>query len=131
MIVFENEFIKIDILEKYYRFVWMKSTRNMEEGDFKKAMLAHLSMVLKYSPTKILVDVREMYFLILPELQLWADENVLAKTLEAGLIRDAFLVSDDLIAQISVDQTMSLEAGNKKQIRYFSDEKLALDWLLA
>ena len=41
----------------------------------------------------------------------------------------AYIISDDVVAQISIEQTIQEEKTPKYEIRYFESEKEAKEWL--
>ena len=84
-----------------------------------------------HQPEKSLVDTSQFLMSVSPETQVWVNENIHVRSLQAGIKKFAYLVSKDLFSQVSIEQTMEeSNASESFQTKYFENEKEAIDWLL-
>jgi len=108
--------------------VWTKESKRISEKEFQAEML-ELARFFHYTqPTRVLIDMRDFYFVVSLELQTWVNENVNSK-LASMNTRTAFVVSPDLFTAISVEQTLDEKSGAKMSRNFFEDIQLAKDWL--
>ncbi|MCU0444978.1 MAG: STAS/SEC14 domain-containing protein [Microscillaceae bacterium] len=130
MLVYESDYISIfyhadtAIVEG----VWHESTKKLRDDDFKTDMLAWLKAVQTHQPVNVLANTREYYHSISPELQQWVNEHILAHYLAAGVKKLGFIVTSDLFAQVSIEQTIEEQAQSFSAL-YFEDEDKAIAWL--
>ena len=107
---------------------WKSETEYMTDEVFMHEMSVLAEYITKYKPSKILVDQRDFFFTVTPTLQEWVNENVNAKISQIGSFV-AFVVSKDLFASVSVEQTLSESHGKSLIIKFFQDKEEALKWL--
>jgi hypothetical protein len=50
---------------------------------------------------------------------------------QAGLRKYAIIVSQEMVAQLSIEQTMEESQASNFQVRYFDDSEEAMRWLIA
>jgi len=107
---------------------WTKESKSLSEPEFKTEMFELANFFEQYKPEKVLIDMRDFYFVVVPELQTWVNENVNSKLAEINELKTAFIVSSDLFASISVEQTLE---DNTKDInnRFFESKNDAEKWL--
>ncbi len=130
--IYESKYVDYyyDDENKYIFQVWKNYDETMTEEDFKKGMLDSNKLVDKYMPNKSMVDSRYMNFIVTPELQKWVDTNITGEA-NVFLRKVAFIVPEDLFAQISIQQTNEEEEGSKYEgLGYFTTKEEALEWLL-
>lgn len=120
--------ITFDSEHRIMKLVWKPETEDMNDEDFKREMLNYVDRLDK-KPRRILHQMQEMKFIISPELQEWVDENVNKPAIDAGVTKAAFLLSSDIFARVSTEQTNEGENLNDISIAYFEDETEALNWL--
>ncbi len=131
MILHKSKYAEIIIEQENSLIIhkFLSTTENMETDEFKKEMLIFVEMCKKYKPDKELVNLLDMRYIIVPEEQEWMDNEILQKYITI-IKRGAFLVPTELVAQISVEQTMEEEAGQKFVQQYFENEDKARKWLM-
>lgn len=110
---------------------WRENTCEMTLDDFKQESLNCLALTRQLRPQKMMVDSREMFFPVVPELQDWLNENVLRANLELGLNISAFVMSLEEITQMSIEQAMDEQEGVKFQNAFFDTREAAFDWITA
>ena len=110
--------------------VWFTSMQTYTEDDYKRDMIILLDIVHKVKNKLSYVNTQQSTFVISPELQEWTNINIIKPTLQYGLKKVGFLVSSDLFAQISIQQTMEEEKDSGFETRYFNKEEECIKWLL-
>lgn len=113
---------------------WQKATEFMHDALYKKEMLAAVEAVKKYKPTLFMVYAQDFRYIITPELQTWTSHHIANPIICLGVKKLAYLVPQEYIAGLSVEQTIQ-EANDCKsnishELRYFQCEQNALEWLL-
>ncbi len=69
-----------------------------------------------------------MKYVIGLEMQEWMNKEIL--TIAVNFKKSAYIVPTELFAQVSVEQTMEEETGQKIVQQYFENEDEARKWLL-
>ncbi len=110
---------------------WKPSTEKMTESEYKQETLNFQDILLKFRPKKILVDTRDMLFIVTPELQEWMNREIFPTSLSIGITQSAFVMSKDFFSQLSIEQTMEEREGLKFINRYFENKEEAREWLLS
>ncbi len=133
MKIYESRFSTIDFIEeqKLIEITWLPETKGLSEVKYKEELFYQLNVILKIKPSKVLSDMREMRFAISSYLREWTGKTIFPKMLAIGLDRAALVLSNKLIAHLSIEQTME-EYGNKKFItQYFDNKEEAKEWFAA
>jgi hypothetical protein len=131
MILHKNVFVEITY-EKEFSLVinkFFESTDDMSTDDFKKEMHIFAEICQKYKPEKELAHLRDMKYIIVPDVQLWMNEEIFPKY-ENIIKRMAFVIPSDVFAEVAVEQTMEEETGMKFDHEYFDNEDDARKWLM-
>jgi len=132
MRVYEHSSLCIDFIKEHDYFLVKRIVTNItKENEYKEAINNWRIACEKYKPTKHLVDYSEYSFSITPEFQQYLDNHLMKPLYKAGLKKIAFLLSHDLFAQLSIEETMQKETGKMFEISYFDDFEEAKKWLLA
>ena len=100
----------------------------MTDDEFKKEMSIIYDMVDKKKPKIALINLLDMKYVIGLEMQEWMNKKIL--TAEVNFKKSAYIVPTELFAQVSVEQTMEEETGQKIVKQYFENEDEARKWLL-
>jgi hypothetical protein len=107
---------------------FLSKTRGMSDDAFKNEMEAFVKLVEEHKPKRELVDTLDMAYVITPEMQEWMNKTLFPRYVNI-LEKVAFLVSPNIFAQVSVEQTMKEETGQGFTARYFEDGNEAINWL--
>ncbi|NJL12043.1 MAG: hypothetical protein HC913_02895 [Microscillaceae bacterium] len=108
-----------------------KTRYEMSEEEYKKVVLRYVEEVERTHPRFVLLDTRQAYFTINPDLQAWVSNTVRMAYEKVGLRKRAFLMSKDFIVQLSVEQIVEEGEGKiRANQRFFSEHQEALNWLL-
>ena len=73
--------------------------------------------------------MQEMEFVLSPDLQVWMDKHIIARTLAAGMKTVATVKSADFIAALSMELALDENAGLQKNKGIFASEEEALIWM--
>lgn len=117
-----------DDLQKLFCVVRKKRTNKMSVDEYKDICLLWLELLKRLRPEKQIVDDINMEFIITPELQQWAIENLIIPGINAGLKKVAFVESIDAFSKISVEQTME-GYPNDIEINFFDNMESAKKWI--
>jgi hypothetical protein len=111
---------------------WLNS-RQITAYIFMQEMQQYVRLVQAYLPARYLVDNHDNEFVINVELQDWVNENVFPHTMHKGVKKFALVVTDELFAQTSLEQTIDTGEKNIGAIptRYFPNREEAYHWLVA
>ncbi|GAB4403727.1 MAG: hypothetical protein OHK0053_28690 [Microscillaceae bacterium] len=109
--------------------IWQEESYRMTDEEYQTEMCNYLSAIEPYQPLGALPDTTHLRYTIHPDMQTWMNEQIFPKFSLIGLQVAAFLVSKDIFAQISIEQTMEEAGGNYFKTRYFDQRSEALAWL--
>ncbi len=131
MILHTSNYVEI-IYEKENSLIidkFLSATEEMETEDFKKEMLVFAKKCEKYKPERELVYLLDMKYSIVPDVQEWINNNIFPRYKNI-IKRMAFLMPEDLIIQMSIEQTMEEKTGEGFTQAYFDSEQKARKWLM-
>jgi hypothetical protein len=118
--------------------VWLLATLQMDDEEFYDELRQALDFAQRHRPGKWLTDMRDFQFPINPTTQQWMAEVFHPSMVAAGVRRFAFVLPQELIAQLSFEQVVDEvhEAHGTGQpgqfpMRYFTSPEAALGWLQA
>jgi len=131
MKLYESDFVEItlDTNLEIITNTWFTSTENMEDEDYETDMLRFAELVQIYRPTYHLIKSVDFLYPITIEMQDWTNQTIFPKLAESGIKKIAFLVSSEVITQISIEQVLEESNATAFQVRYFSSEEDALVWI--
>ncbi|TAF31366.1 MAG: hypothetical protein EAZ57_05530 [Cytophagales bacterium] len=132
MTIYKSKCLELNFFEehKLIEMVWQDATVRMTEAELKAECYNYLDKILNHKPQKVLADTRKLLFPIAPELQVWINTEILGPAFATGLRKAAFLISEDLFAQIAIEQIMEENDGAQFQTRYFDSREDAFDWAI-
>lgn len=122
--------IQVDESLKLIRKKWFAETANMSQANFQTEVDIVATLAEKYRIEKFHDDTSNFNFIIVPRLQEWVNEQIFPRFIQAGLRKYALIVSEEIIAQLSIEQTMDEESTSSFQVKYFEDTEKAFIWLL-
>ncbi|GEM_PF-687162 len=109
----------VHLTDELYKEEFLKSTESVKDW--------RLSASLKSSSQ--LLDMRNFFYVIVPELQEWHNQNVFPEVMALQLKEAAIVVSPDIFAQISVQQTVADDSDVNFISKIFDNEGEAITWL--
>jgi hypothetical protein len=126
------QFASVDLEKGLFCECFNPESSTYTDETYKEDFLNFSQALLSYTKTHKfpygLVDMRNFFFTISPELQEWHNENIFKLNSQIGLERMAILSSIDLIASLSIEQTLD-NTDETFQTRFFDNEEDALAWL--
>jgi hypothetical protein len=133
MEVYNSKYLNLAFFaeQQLIELTWLPSTDYMMPEEYMQENLNFLDIVLTFHPRKAIVNTTNMLFPIAPELQEWTNQEIFPASLEIGLNKVAFVISQELIPQLSIEQTMDEHKGVKFATRYFENKAHAEEWILA
>ena len=103
---------------------------------YRNEMLKHVQVVEEHRPKRMIVDTSDFVnFAIDPEVQEWASTEVFLRLQAAGIRKMAFILSPDIITQMSIeqqeDQTRDIhQMDMSKVLQSFDNEEAARQWIM-
>ncbi len=128
--IVKTQLLSLDYLpaNQCVRIEWLNYPNSQEFRDGMDAMLAAL---LKHNTMKLLVADGKMGA-VSDEDQKWVAEEWTPKSLKAGAIKTAIVLSSDIFNQLSTESMVEQSNSNNattSNTSYFPSEKEALEWL--
>lgn len=114
---------------KCLHFVFQEYTKELTEEEYLEELKKFIEITNQYKPKTVFADTREFYFTIVPHIQEYINENILALYVKIGLEKHAILVSPDIFTAVSVEQTMDENQEGGFENRYFESEEEVKSWL--
>ncbi len=130
--IYRSNYVVVWYEKEYSLFSkkWFPNTAEMPDESYQHEMLEYARLVKEYKPEKELVDTKDFFFLIAPELQTWFEKNIVQVYHDCGLTKAALIASSDFVGQLSLEQAMNEGRGKQLTKRFFSNELSARSWLL-
>lgn len=129
---YSSQFMDIfyDKNKSFVKVIRKKTTEEMQDEDYKTDMAAIRDCIVKNKVQRALLDNSNFHFSISPSLQEWVNDKVIMPSFQGGLRRVAFIIGEDLFAQISSEQTMDEKEAQNLKSNYFEKEDDAMKWLM-
>ncbi len=103
----------------------------MNDDEYRQESLNFIQAARNHRPKAGLIDTRDFQFTIVPETQEWLNTVIFPELIKAGIRKMAFLVTDDLFSQVSIEQAMDEKTAKEGfQTRFFDDYESAKAWVL-
>lgn len=109
--------------------LWLSDSFNMSPKSYKDELLKLVQLIENKQVTKQLINTLDFQFTIDIELQDWTDQVITKRTKEAGVQKAAFIIAEEIFSQMSIEQTMDGDEGKIMDVRYFTSEQEAREWL--
>lgn len=124
--------IRFSADQSLIEITWKLESEDMSVYDFRSEVVILLKLIRKLAPKKILLNTRELKFIIAPELQEWIN-NILWLIPQFEYSKAAIINSDYIFTLVSLEQLLdeirkqNLQTNN--QSKFFTNEHAALTWL--
>ena len=130
-LVYESEYMQLyfNSENKVIEEKWHETTKKMRAKEFKKEILTTLKYMRDNNAELYLVDTKNFIFTISVEIQEWMHKNFIVPFIQAGIKKAAFVMPEELITQLSIEQTTEEDTQNKFKRDFFTSKKEALKWL--
>lgn len=130
-LIYTGQFISIYLQEYQSRAilksVWQKNSQEMSDDDFKTEIEQWCQSVEKYKPKGCIANTLQFRFTISPDVQNWYNENITPRKFKAGLQKIAFIVPEELLSELSIEQIFDEQEAIT--FKYVASEEEALNWL--
>ena len=128
---FKNDIqtIEYEAKENLVIQTWTEQSKEINDDGFKKEMLELAKFFKQHQPKSVLIDMRNFYFVVGLELQEWVTKNINSILEAMNKTKTAYVVSPDLFASVSVEQTVEGTAEENFTRKFFDKEEEARKWL--
>lgn len=113
---------------KILSVVWTTESEHISDDFFKYVNMIYVHESANRPIRGMMLNTKNFLYTISLNMQAWVNSEILPTVLQNGIKRVAFLMSEELIPQISIEQTM--EEIESKIVGYFGEEAQARAWLL-
>jgi hypothetical protein len=127
----DYQLIHVDVEKKLLKKEWYATTDTMKTPAFMREVEKIAELAEKYSVEKFHDDTTLFAYPIAPDVQTWVNEEIFPRFIKAGLKKYAIIVSKEMIAQLSIEQTMEENNASSFQVKYFDNPTKAQHWLEA
>lgn len=108
---------------------WKNRTKKMNDDIFRREM-NHLKLAIKeFIPEFLLIDMKDLIFLISPDQQKWVNETVNKTIIDTKIKKTALVSSKNIGTEITVNQTISENYGAYMNKKVFKSKIEAQKWL--
>lgn len=133
MEVFNDKFCVLSYMNESQTLnqIWSSETDKMTFEDYKNVQLNTVKHFKESKAKYIYVYFKDFSWRITPTVQTWTNEHIIKGLIEAGIVKISYIVPEDFIANLSMEQTLEEDEEQVFPYEYFSDEKEAREWLLS
>ncbi|WP_375561203.1 hypothetical protein ACE193_01215 [Bernardetia sp. OM2101] len=109
---------------------WLTTTESMNAKEFKEEMQSLADMITEENVKFILSITKDLRFPIVPELQEWILEVIVPQFTDAKIEKQAMIVPEEFIAQLSMEQTVDDVELSKHthESKFFTEVEEAQAW---
>jgi hypothetical protein len=131
MIVYQNTYVTISFSEesRLLRADWNTKTEDMTDEEFKTSIQNLWENLALHKPKGLLAQTKEFLYTIPVEVQEWYGQNM--GQFGKHTRKVAMMVTEDILNQISLEQTIEEDHTSGFQTKYFESEEKAIGWLLS
>lgn len=131
MRIYESNYLQIDSVDEQHllELTWLPATTDMTSEEYKDEHINLLKFMLEQKTKRVLGNIKQLGFVVSPEVQEWMNENIFAPVIEKGFNKLAIVMSTEFLAQLSIEQAMEEEVGQKIITKYFDDKEEAREWI--
>ncbi|GAB4408246.1 MAG: hypothetical protein OHK0053_34980 [Microscillaceae bacterium] len=111
--------------------VWTEKSRDCSLEEFRVFAQMWRETVIQFQLRFALHDTRKFFFCLNPAMQDWASQEIFRPAFQANLEKNAFLTSEDLIADLSLEQQTeeNKQWAPASANAYFGSMEQAQHWL--
>lgn len=109
-------------------FAWSSETITLTDADFRNELEQQVKSVKYYSPSNVLIDTTSFIFPISPDTQTWVDEVIYPAWAKEGVSKMGFLMSPELISQLSIQQAVQENSQEALKSGFFETKDEAFNW---
>lgn len=108
--------------------VWLSESEKLDDELIKKEIENTSNITEKYSPRFKIADDRKRNFMYSIEIQKWVADKLKTAYDNAGVEKFAILLPEDLVNQISTEQTIAEANAIKDRVQQFTSVEDAMEW---
>lgn len=108
--------------------VWLSESEKLDDELIKKEIENTSNITEKYSPRFKIADDRRRNFMYSIEIQKWVADKLKTAYDNAGVEKFAILLPEDLVNQISTEQTIAEANAIKDRVQQFTSVEDAMEW---
>lgn len=130
--VYQSKFliIKFDEDKKIIKSFWSEKNSDITDKQVKNEIANAAQIIKEYKPFFIISDDRSRVFVYSVEIQKWVNLTLHEASTEAGVVKFAILLPEELVAKLSTEQVTEEHVGLRSyELKMFFDEDKALKWL--
>ncbi|MGD1841815.1 MAG: hypothetical protein ACFB0B_13105 [Thermonemataceae bacterium] len=110
---------------------WNENSAHITDEMFRDTISRLAGYAKEHSVKGLLPNAQKFNFTIVPKTQEWHDTQIVPIYNDIGMKRLAFVVSEDLFSQVSIEQIFEEEQAETLRVNYFTNEESAIEWLNA
>ena len=131
MVLFNDEFLTVTLDDTKTTIIntWAPTTEDMTDEEYQSHLLKFTELAKVHKPTYHLIRSVDFLYTITNEMQEWTNTEVFPGLIEAGITKIAFLVSSEIMAQLSIELALDESNASSFQVQYFDTENDAMAWI--
>jgi len=110
---------------------WSENSLNLTDDIYKLKMEKYTQFIEQYKAQKALANCLKLGFVISPSVQEWTNNVLFPRILAVGQHSVAVVLPNEFITQLSLEQILEEEKGQKFVSRYFDNAQDARTWLIS
>ncbi len=129
--VLQLPFLKVYLNEEQQIFegFWKKESREMKDDEFMTHLEAFADLFSQHKVRGFYVDTRQYHAIMSVEIQAWHDEHIIPKYIQGGVEKIAFVMTEDFIPALTIEQAFDEPKAQVLQTRFFKEEAQAKQWI--
>lgn len=132
MKLYQSNYLEIDAFDeqRLLELTWLPATADMTSEEYKDEHVELLKFMLAQNTEKVLGNIKDLGFVVSPEVQEWMNINIFIPAMEVGFNKLAVVMSAEFLAQLSIEQVMEEEVGQQIMTKYFDSIEEAREWII-
>lgn len=132
MKLYQSNYLEIDAFDerRLLELTWLSATSDMSAEEYKEEHVELLKFMSDQKTEKVLGNIKDLGFVVSPEVQEWMNINIFVPAMEIGFNKLAVVMSTEFFAQLSIEQVMEEEVGQQIMTKYFDNVEEAREWIV-
>jgi len=130
-LVYKSKYVKLEYAaeKSLLTTTWFSASNELKDTAIKDELLKINEFTTKYKPKFKISDDRKRGFMYSIDIQQWVAKSLKNTYDEAGIEKFAILLPEDLINQISTEQTITEAKVSPERVKICTDIDDALVWI--
>ncbi|GAB4397883.1 MAG: hypothetical protein OHK0053_15370 [Microscillaceae bacterium] len=130
-VILEMPYLEVHFLPEQDRIeaFWMEQEAPIDENTFQNHIDRFSQLFEVYPVPVFLVDNRATSVVMSIQLQEWHDTQIVPRYIAAGVKKIAFVMTEEFMTALSVEQTFEEPKAQVLQVGYFREREEARSWL--